>query len=119
MSLVISSVSKSSSFYKNSKWDLVDALEEGEVDAESISALDDENLPEPMKNMDGNARLEYVEKKAKARDAIKQRISELSESRKQYVAERKKEMAQTAPSVSDALTQAVRKEANAKNFVFE
>ncbi|MEM7563446.1 MAG: hypothetical protein AAF353_10420 [Pseudomonadota bacterium] len=112
-------MSKSSSFYKNSKWDLVDALEEGEINEDSISELDDDTLPTPMKDMDGAGRLEYVQQKAAARASIKQRIAELSESRKAFVAEKKKELSLAAPSVSDALTQAVQKEAQAKNFVFE
>ncbi|MES9905506.1 MAG: VWA domain-containing protein [Sedimenticola sp.] len=111
--------SKSSSFYRNSNWDLVDAFEDGEVTKESLVQLEAEALPEPMKDMDAAEKLDYVQQKAVARKNIKQRISQLSELRDTYVAEKKREMVVAAPSVSDALTNAVRKEANAKNFVFD
>lgn len=111
--------SKSSSYYKNSSWDLVDAVEEGEVDAQAFADMDTESLPEPMQTMSLEERKEYVEIKAKERQAIKQAIAELSDKRDVYVAEKRKEAALTAPTMSDALTQAVIKQAKSKNFKFE
>jgi hypothetical protein len=52
------------------------------------------------------------------RESIREEILELSESRSSYVAEKKKEQAAAAPSVSDALTGAIRKQAEQKNFTF-
>ncbi len=111
--------SKTSSFYRNSKWDLVDAIEEGEVDAKTLAQLEDAALPAPMKGLSSKQKLIYVKQKAAERETIKQQIAELSHSRSAYVAEKKLEQAAAAPSVGDALSQAVKKQAGRKGFVFE
>jgi hypothetical protein len=60
-----------------------------------------------------------VREKARQRNAIQRQILELSESRAAYVAEQKRDLAAAAPSVSDALTNAIKKQAREKNFTFE
>lgn len=111
--------SKSSSFYSNAEWDLVDALNDGEVDEEALLKLEENSLPEPMKGMPSEERIDYVQEKAAERKAIKQEISELSQQRATYVAEIKREQLEASPSMSDALTDAVKKQAKEKNFRFE
>jgi len=111
--------SKASAFYNNAKWDLVDALEEGKVDAEELVQMEDEKLPEPMLGMSAQEKLDYVQAQTTERKRIKQEISELSESRSAYVAEKKREEIASAPSMSDALTNAIKKQAQQKNFAFE
>ena len=111
--------SKSSSFYRNSTWDLVDAFKDGEVDEDALVQLEEESLPEPMHGMSATEKLGYVQGKAAQRANIQQQISDLSQSRDVFVAEKKQELVAASPSISDALTEAVRKEASQKNFVFE
>jgi hypothetical protein len=111
--------SKSSAFYNNAQWDLVDALENGDVPAEALVALEDEALPESMKGLSGSEKLDYVQLKATERAKLKQEISRLGESRDAYVAEQKLKLVTAEPSISDALTEAVKKQAGQKNFVFE
>ncbi|MCP4874876.1 MAG: VWA domain-containing protein [Gammaproteobacteria bacterium] len=111
--------SKSSEFYNNANWDLVDALNEGEVEAEELVQFDDEALPEPMKGLSAQQKLDYVQERSQARKMIQRQISELSESRAAYVAEKKSEQAVAAPSMSDALTRAIKKQALQKKFLFE
>jgi len=111
--------SKSSSFYSNSSWDLVDALNNGEVDEEELVQFEDAALPEPMKGLSSSEKIDYVHEKSEARKLIKQEISELSRSRAAYVAEIKREQVAALPSISDALTNAVKKQAKQKNFIFE
>jgi hypothetical protein len=111
-------VSKSSSFYNNSNWDLVDALNEGEVDEEELVVIEDTQLPEPMQGLSAQQKVGYVQQKATQRKVIKQEISELSRLRANYVAEAKREQVAASPSISDALTSAVKKQARQKNFVF-
>ena len=111
-------VSKSSSFYNNANWDLVDALNEGEVDEEELVVIEDTQLPEPMQGLSAKQKVDYVQEKATQRKIIKQEISELSRLRANYVAEAKREQVVASPSVSDALTSAVKKQAQQKNFVF-
>jgi hypothetical protein len=117
--LVKRAKSKSSSFYNNSSWDLVDALNEGEVDEEELVQFEDEALPEPMQGLSSREKLDYVHEKAAARKLIKQEISELSRSRAAYVAQIKRDQVAASPSISDALTNAVKKQARQKNFIFE
>ncbi len=111
--------SKSSSFYRNSTWDLVDAFKDGEVDQDALTQLEEESLPEPMQGLSATEKLGYVQDKADQRARIQQRISDLSLSRDVFVAEKKQERVAAAPSIGDALTEAVRKEASRKNFIFE
>ena len=54
-------------------------------------------------------KLDYLQKKQNERESIRQEILELSKSRTSYVAEKKLEQAVAAPSVSDALSGAIRK----------
>ncbi len=111
--------SKSSSFYNNAGWDLVDAIKEGEVAAEEIASFEPEALPEPMREMSADERRAYVDAKAGERTEIQQEIAELGRARDAYVAEKRRELAAAAPSIGDALTSAVKKQARQKNFVFE
>jgi hypothetical protein len=111
--------SKSSSFYSNSTWDLVDALKHGDVDEEELVEIEDAALPEPMIGLTSKQKIDFVRQKAEARDIIKREINELSRSRAAYVAEQKVEQVAAAPSISDALTSAVKKQAREKNFTFE
>ncbi len=111
--------SKTSTFYSNAQWDLVDALEEGTVNEETIVEIEDDVLPEPLQGLSSKEKLDYVQRKAAEREAIEQEISELSRSRKAYVAEKKREQMATEPSVGDAMSQAIKKQAEMKNFEFE
>ncbi len=111
--------SKSSSFYSNSKWDLVDALKEGEVAEEALAVMAPAALPEPMKNMTASERKQYVAEKAEERSRINKEIVTLSKSRDAFVAKQKQAQAAAEPSMGDALTKAVRQQAEQKDFIFE
>ena len=111
--------SKASAFYDNATWDLVDAFRQGAVGAHELADLESAELPEPMQEMTSDERLNYVKEKAAERKKIQREITELSKDRDAYVAEQRAEMAEEAPSMSDALIGAVRKQAAAKEFVFE
>ena len=110
--------SKASAFYGNADWDLVDALKDGEVAEEQIVKMEDAELPEPMQGLSAQQKLDYLQQKQVERESIQQEILELSESRASYVAEKKQEQVSAAPSVSDALTGSIRKQAEQKNFTF-
>ncbi len=111
--------SKSSSFYSNTSWDLVDAMKDGEVDEDQLVEMEESALPEQMRKMSKREKKDYVKAKSKARKDIKEEIQRLSESRDAYVAEKKREEIAAAPSMSDALTAAVKKQAKEKNYKFE
>jgi len=109
--------SKSSSYYSNATWDLVDALKEGKVEQADLAIMEAEALPAPMKNMSASEKKDFVQGKALERNRIKQEISILGKSREAYVAEKLLEQDSAAPSMSDALTKAIKKQARKKDFV--
>jgi uncharacterized protein YdaT len=110
--------SKASAFYGNADWDLVDALKDGEVAEEQVAEMEEAALPEPMQGLSAQQKLDYLQQKQNERESIRAEILELSESRASYVADKKRKQAAAAPSVSDALTGAIRKQAQQKNFTF-
>ncbi len=109
-------VTKSSGFYKNADWDLVDAAGEGGMD---IGSVEEEALPEEMRGMDDKEKTEFVEKKKKERDKIQAEIQKLNKDRKNYVAaERKKAEKSGSESLDSALIKAVRSQAVEADFEF-
>lgn len=110
---------KSSSYYSNAKWDLVDAIEEGEVDDQALANIDESNLPSAMQQMSIKEKKSYVLKKSDKRKAIKKEILTLSKARDGYVAKQNKQLAASEPTMSDALAQAIKKQAKQKNYQFE
>ncbi len=108
---------KSSSYYNNSKWDLVDAMKDGEVSEDELVAMEEKTLPAAMRKMNTEEKKNYLKNKTTKRQAIKEEIIALSEARLKFVAEKRKEQAVAAPSVSDALTKAIKKQAKEKQFV--
>lgn len=112
-------ITKSSNYYKNSKWDLVDALEEGEMTEEQVASMDETMLPIEMKTMSAEKKKVYVAEKAKKRAKLKEEIKGLSEARKAYVAEMKRKQIESTPSMSDALTAAIKKQATEKEYILE
>ena len=107
---------KISQMYDNSSWDLVDALEEGSLELES---MEQQALPVAMQDMDLSERKDYVAGKLQARAEIKQEIHNLSEERGAYVAEQEALLPAAAPSVSSALSQSIRHQGENKNYVFQ
>jgi len=110
--------SKSSSFYSNTKWDLVDAMKDGEISEEELAKMDESSLPQAMQKMSIKEKKKYVAKKSKERKIIAEEIQKLSQSRDTYVAKQKREQLASAPAMGDALTNAIKKQAEAKNYQF-
>ena len=109
--------SKISSMYRNSSWDLVDALEEGKVD---LDDLEEDQMPAEMRSMDEPDRQKYVAKKAREREEIKSEILAQSKEREDYVAAAKAAApATTVATMNDALGAAIRKQGEKKDYVFE
>jgi hypothetical protein len=108
--------SKATEFYNNAKWDLVDAVEAGEAD---LDAMEPEALPEEMQSMAPDTRKDFVSEKAKERAELKVKIVELSNQRDAYVAEQRSTQAEeSADTLSEALTESVRKHAVSNDFAF-
>jgi hypothetical protein len=108
-------VSKASAYYKNTSWDLVDAMEEGEVDLEKI---DTDQLPTEMQEMTMEERIDFINQQKKKREEIQSNIQQLNEERRNYVAAKQREL-YAAGTLDDAIIKAVREQAVQKNFQFE
>ena len=106
-------ISKSSHFYKNSKWDLVDALEEKVVEVEE---LDDSALPDTLRGKSTTEIKAYVTKKSKERLQIQKEIQELHAKRKAYVAT-KQEGKNNA--LENAMIQTIKTQAKKKNYQWD
>ena len=109
-------VSKSSMYYTNSVWDLIDACKNSNFD---IKDVNDEELPENMQKMTIEERKAFVDEKAKQRTEIQEEIQQLNEQRKVYVAEEMKKLSKEGDTLGSAIIQAVSKQATQRNFEIE
>lgn len=105
--------SKSKSIYKNTQWDLVDAIEENDMVLDMIS---DEDLPDEMKGMTTEEKQKYITEKQKEREIIQMEINDLSKKRDKYVAAKQSEDGDNM--LDKAIIQVIKKQAIAKNFDF-
>ena len=108
-------MSKGSGMYKNTTWDLVDALEADE-DFE-LEELEEEYLPEELKGKSAAEIKAYVDKQAAARAEIQKEIQKLNEKRRLYIAEKQKE--EGTNGLGNAMLEAIKKQAEKKNYTWE
>ena len=106
-------VSKSSRLYKNSQWDLVDAVEDDEA---MISKLEDEDLPKELQGKSKGEIKAYVADKKAEREKIQKEIQELNAKREAYIAENQKE---EKGELENAMLSAIKSQASKKNFKWD
>lgn len=106
---------KAGGLYRNSSWDLVDALEDGKVKLEDVKKDD---LPETMREMTPEERKKYVARQMEERKRIQKEIGELNKEREAYVAAEEKK-AGGAPTLGDAVRKAARVQAEKAGFEFK
>ncbi len=104
-------VSKSSHLYKNSSWDLVDAVETEEIVVEDIK---EEELPKELKGKSDKDIKAYVKAKSKERSDIQNKIQELNAKRKQHIAENKQKKENNG--LQNAMINAIKTQAKKKNY---
>ena len=115
-SVVSRTVAKAGGLYKNSKWDLLDALDSG-VELEEMDVAD---LPAPMKALNEEARKEYVGELAARRESVTDRITDLGKKRQVFIAEERARMATDEDEgLDEAILKGVRELAERKGFEFE
>jgi hypothetical protein len=107
-------VSKSSGYYRNSSWDLVDAVGEKKAD---LAKLRDEELPENMRKMGKEEREKYVAEQAGRRVATQAEINKLQTERAKYIAEEQKKQT-GGDSLGSALVKSAQEQAARSNFKF-
>jgi len=106
-------VSKGSHLYTNSTWDLIDAEKEADF---SYDKLKKDELPQELKGKTTSEIKKYLETKRNEREAIQNEIMELNEQRRKYIAENTKE---TNNGLENAMVQAIKKQAEKKNYTWE
>ncbi len=107
-------ISKSSHVYKNSSWDLVDAMED---ESDIIYEVEEESLPEEMKGMSNEEKKYYVNQQAAKRKSIKAEINTLSAKRKQYIDENQPRE-NSEGMLDQALIKSIKTLAKTKNLSF-
>jgi hypothetical protein len=108
-------VSKSSHFYKNSKWDLVDAAEEDSFEMEAIA---EEELPVELQGKTVVEKEQYIAEKAEERKVIQSEIKALNKQRQSFVAEKQQEAGEEA-MLDQVMIKAIKSQASTKEFKFE
>ncbi|MEZ4778812.1 MAG: vWA domain-containing protein [Flavobacteriaceae bacterium] len=106
-------VSKSSHFYKNESWDLVDAESE---EGFSYDKLKKEDLPENLKGKSKAEIKAYVQKQKAERERIQNEIAKLNEQRRAFIANEKKN---TTNGLESAMIEALKKQAQKKNYTWK
>ncbi|GGG54194.1 hypothetical protein GCM10011414_24930 [Croceivirga lutea] len=107
-------VSKSSRMYKNSTWDLVDAVEENEAVLETMETS--ESLPEELKGKTKEELKKYIAEKKEEREKIKNEIKELNAKREAFIA---KSQTENTGGLENAMLSAIKKQASRKNYTWK
>ena len=109
--IVKRAVSKSSRMYKNASWDLVDASKNKDF---SYDKIDKKSLPKQLQTKSNSELKKHVEIQQKEREEIQDKIQELNNLRKQYVA--KQNATTKNNNLENAMISAIKKQAISKNF---
>jgi hypothetical protein len=114
--MVQRSFTKSSKKYKNTKWDLVDAMENDEV---KVEEMEEKELPAEMKKMKKGERKKYVVKKSKERGVLQKKIAKLRKSRNAYVLKERKKRSGSDKTLDSVIVNAIKEQAMRKKFSFK
>lgn len=107
-------VSKSSRLYENSSWDLVDASWDKEFD---ISKIEKDQLPQELKNKSEEEITSFIEEKKSERTQIQKEIQDLNTKREAFIAKNQKE--NSTGELENAMLEAIKKQAEKKNYKWE
>ncbi len=106
---------KASRLYNNSHWDLIDAEEEEGLD---VTKLKKEELPAEMRDMTITQQRTYIEKKRTKRSTVTEKIKRVSAEREEYLRRVRQKTGSGQTSLDEAMKEAIRKQAQSKNFQF-
>ncbi len=106
-------ISKSSHLYKNSKWDLVDAVADEEIVIEDLKSA---SLPEELKGKSSDEIKTYIKQKSIERAAIQKEIQQLNIKRKLFLSEQQKE---NSNGLENAMVNAIKAQAKKKNYKWD
>ncbi len=106
-------VSKSSSFYNNKNWDLVDASAETEFNLDDI---EEDELPEELKGKNKKEIKSIIDTKTSNRKSIQKQIKDLNSKRMLYL---QKQSKGEDNSLGKALIEAIKKQGKEKSFTWD
>lgn len=107
-------ISKSSDLYRNSGWDLVDAVKDKKV---NLAQMKEEELPEALRALNAPARQERLDQLQASRGKVQARIRELEDARARFVAQQ--QAAGGKDTLGDALLEAIVVQAREQGFSFK
>jgi hypothetical protein len=107
-------VSKSSRLYSNSSWDLVDASDDKDF---KLSKIEKEKLPEELKGKSVTEISSFIQEKKKERTKIQKEIQELNTKREVYISKNQKD--DSKGELENAMLEAIKKQAEKKNFTWD
>jgi hypothetical protein len=106
-------VSKSSQFYNNANWDLVDASNKEDFD---LAKIRKETLPESLRGKSEVQIKKYLSEKKAERLLVQKEIQEVNAKREAYLAQQQKN---ETGELEKAMLQAIKKQAAQKNLYWE
>ncbi|MEM1260056.1 MAG: vWA domain-containing protein [Bacteroidota bacterium] len=106
-------VSKSSRLYKNSSWDLVDAIAD---DERALDELDKASLPKELQGMSKQEIRKFLKGKQIERTQIQKEIQEINAKREAYIIKQKKEQ---KGALENAMVKAIKKQAAKKQYTWK
>lgn len=111
--IVKRAVSKSSNFYNNAGWDLVDAAKAKGFD---LNKIDKKTLPSGLQEKSTKEIEAYITKQQKDRNRINSEIQELQRKRRAYI---KSNQDKNEGTLEDVMLSAIRKQASNKNYIWK
>ena len=116
-SMVQRAITKSTAIYKNSGWDLVDAVQQKEVKLEEMK---EEELPEEMRGLSVAGRKALLVQKSTERKAIQEKMDALRVKRAAFIAEEQNKAAQSGEvnTLDKAMSKALRSQTARLNYTF-
>lgn len=109
-------VAKTSLQYSHAAWDVVGALESGQLKEEELKK---DQLPEKMRSMSKKERSEYIREKREERKRIQKNINALNTERQKYIKEKEKTAKPGTGGLNQAIIGAIRQQAQKKGFIFK
>ncbi len=106
-------ISKSSTFYNNKSWDLIDASEDESFEVEEVAK---EELPAALREKSKAELKQYIAEKSKKRKNIQQKIRDLNQKRVGYIKNHNKK---EDTNLEAALLNAIKKQGQKKAFTWE
>lgn len=115
-SAVERTVSKSSGYYSNASWDLVDQVGN---DRKKLEDIPKDQLPTQMKDKSTEENFIYLKEMSEKRKAIQDEVQELADKRGEFIKEKMKETSDKSDDFGKAVEESIKMFALSKNYALE